>query len=471
MFGLDPFLTTLLVVCIIAACAFEFINGFHDTANAVATVIYTNSLKPTIAVIWSGLWNFLGVYVGGIAVAMGIVNLLPIEMLVDQNIYHSIAMILSLVLTAIIWNLWTWYFGIPCSSSHTLIGSIFGVGLAFMLIPGNRDVVLNWHKVEDIGLSLLISPVFGFGLAMFLMILLKKTLKDKRLFEEPPKDVPPPWWVRGILILTCTSVSFSHGSNDGQKGVGLIMIILISIVPTFFAIDHSRTPDQLNKDLTRIEFSMNKIGNSLEDDVNKAYSDKMLKMVVDIQNRIEGHNSFKTLEKESHFTIRKDMLQISKKYIAFLEDLDSEGKLKINHSEYKAVKSDIKKLAGYTQYSPWWVILMISTSLGLGTMVGWRRIVVTIGERIGKSHLTYAQGASAELVAASTIGVSTWLGLPVSTTHVLSSGVAGTMVAGKGLKNLRAKTVKSIAIAWLVTLPVTILLSGGLFLALYYLIG
>lgn len=471
MFGLDPLLTTLLIVCIVAACAFEFINGFHDTANAVATVIYTNSLKPTIAVIWSGLWNFLGVYVGGIAVAMGIVNLLPIEMLVDQNVYHSVAMIMSLVLTAIIWNLWTWYFGIPCSSSHTLIGSIFGVGLAFMLLPGNGDVALNWHKVEDIGLSLLISPIFGFGLAMFLMILLKKMIKDKRLFEEPPKDTPPPWWVRGVLILTCTSVSFSHGSNDGQKGVGLIMIILISIVPTFFAIDHSRTPAQLTSDLTRIEQSMMRVNASLVDDVDKAYSDKILKMVNEIQDKIEGKQKFVELEKESHFTIRKDMLHISKKYNAFLDDMDSEGKLKLNKSEYKDVKSDIKKLAGYTQYSPWWVILMISVSLGLGTMVGWRRIVVTIGEKIGKSHLTYAQGASAELVAASTIGISTWLGLPVSTTHVLSSGVAGTMVAGKGLKNLRAKTVKSIAIAWLVTLPVTILLSGGLFLALYYLIG
>jgi PiT family inorganic phosphate transporter len=296
-------------------------------------------------------------------------------------------------------------------------------------------------------------------------------LKDKRLFEEPPKDMPPPLWVRAVLILTCTSVSFSHGSNDGQKGVGLIMIILISIVPAFFAIDHSRTPAQLTSDLTRIEQSMMRVNASLVEDVDKAYSDKIIKMVNEIQDKIEGKQKFVELEKESHFTIRKDMLQISKKYNTFLDDMDSEGKLKLNRSEYKDVKSDIKKLAGYTQYSPWWVILMISVSLGLGTMVGWRRIVVTIGEKIGKSHLTYAQGASAELVAASTIGISTWLGLPVSTTHVLSSGVAGTMVAGKGLKNLRAKTVKSIAIAWLVTLPVTILLSGGLFLAMYYLIG
>lgn len=471
MFGLDPWLTTLLISCIVAACAFEFINGFHDTANAVATVIYTNSLKPTVAVIWSGLWNFLGVYVGGIAVAIGIINLLPTEILVDQNIYHSVAMILALVLTAIIWNLGTWYFGIPCSSSHTLIGSIFGVGISFMLMPGNRDVVLNWHKVEDIGLSLLISPFIGFGLALFLMIVLKKALKDKRLFEEPPLNAPPPWWVRLVLIITCTSVSFSHGSNDGQKGVGLLMIILISIVPIHFAIDHSRKPAELSADLQRIEYSMQKIHNSLTDEVDIAYYNKISKMVDDIQDKIKDKEHFNQLEKESHFTIRKDMLQISKKYNTYLDDLNSEGKLHLSKEEIKGIKADIKKMSSYTQYAPWWVILMISSSLGLGTMIGWRRIVVTIGERIGKSHLTYAQGASAEIIAASTIGISTFLGLPVSTTHVLSSGIAGTMVAGKGLKNLRAKTVKNIAIAWLVTLPVTIIMSGTIFLALYYMIG
>ena len=227
MFGLDLGLTILLIFCLLAACAFEFINGFHDTANAVATVIYTHSLKPNVAVIWSGIFNFFGVILGGIAVAMGIVNMLPLDALIDQNIYHGVAMILAIILTAIIWNLGTWYYGIPCSSSHTLIGSIFGVGLAYSLIPGVGHVALNWAKIGDMGLSLLISPIFGFGMAMLLMVIIRKFVHKKKLFREPGEKKAPPFWIRGILILTSASVSFAHGSNDGQKGVGLIMIILI----------------------------------------------------------------------------------------------------------------------------------------------------------------------------------------------------------------------------------------------------
>jgi PiT family inorganic phosphate transporter len=149
MLGLSTGLVFLLIVCLLFVCFFECINGFHDTANAVATVIYTNALKPRIAVIWSGIWNFLGVYTGGIAVAMGIVNLLPTDALVDQNMYHAISMIIALLLTAVLWNLGTWYFGIPCSSSHALIGSIFGVGVAYMLLPDAHNISMNWSKAMD----------------------------------------------------------------------------------------------------------------------------------------------------------------------------------------------------------------------------------------------------------------------------------------------------------------------------------
>ncbi len=249
MFDLSTGLFILLIICLLAACVFEFINGFHDTANAVATVIYTHSLKPQVAVIWSGIWNFIGVYFGGIAVAMGIINLLPLEALIDQNVYHNVAMILSLILTAVIWNLGTWYFGIPCSSSHTLIGSIFGVGIAFMFINPDGNIALNWGKVADAGLSLLISPIIGFVLAIMLMWVFKKILRKPKFFKEPPKDKAPPFWIRGILILTSTTVSFSHGSNDGQKGVGLVMIILIGLLPAYFALDPNRNPMSLEGNL------------------------------------------------------------------------------------------------------------------------------------------------------------------------------------------------------------------------------
>ncbi len=461
MFGLDSGLTILLLICLLAACAFEFINGFHDTANAVATVIYTNSLKPRIAVIWSGIWNVVGVYVGGVAVAMGIIALLPLEMLVDNNLYHNMAMIMALILTAIIWNLGTWYFGIPCSSSHTLLGSIFGVGLAFMFLPNEQNIILNWQKVEDVGLSLLISPLFGFGLAMFLMLLIKNIVKNKQALKAPPlKDSPPPFWIRTILILTCTSVSFSHGSNDGQKGVGLVMIILIAIAPAFFAIDKNKDSKQILNQVTAIHtlISGSDVSKmSMEDQI----STKVLSEHLDtFETKLSGILNYNNLSNATYFDIRKNILTISK----LTENFVKNNSHILSEVQKKSLETSAAQLRSTTEYVPDWVIIMIGLSLGIGTMVGWKQIVITIGEKIGKTHLTYAQGASAQLVAASTILASSAFGLPVSTTHVLSSGVAGTMVATNGLKNLRKKTIRNITIAWLITLPVTIILSGALFL-------
>ena len=466
MFDLTLGLSILLVVCLLAACIFEFINGFHDTANAVATVIYTRSLKPHTAVVWSGVWNFIGVYFGGIAVAMGIVNLLPLEALVDQNIHHNIAMVLALILTAIIWNIGTWYFGIPCSSSHTLIGSIFGVGIAFMFISESGDVALNWKKVADAGLSLLISPVFGFGLTFLLMMIFKRVIKKKKFFAEPDPVKKPPFWIRGILVLTCTSVSFSHGSNDGQKGVGLVMIILIAILPAYFAIDTTKSPLNMTGNVKLVEQFVGKVDTTM-------LQPKDLAMVNTVKTHIRELNTILAesytpagVPMEHRFEVRQHIITITRltDKIMNCEHCKDCSCVSLTKDEIKYVKSGMKELKSYTEFAPWWVILMISLSLGLGTMIGWKRIVVTIGEKIGKSHLSYAQGASAEMVAASTIGVSTLLGLPVSTTHVLSSGVAGSMVAQGGVKNLQYNTVKNILIAWLVTIPVTVVMSCGLFL-------
>jgi inorganic phosphate transporter, PiT family len=464
MFGLSYEMSVLLIICLIAACVFEFINGFHDTANAVATVIYTHSLKPHVAVMWSGFWNFVGVNVGGIAVAIGIINLLPTEALTDSNIYHNLSMIMALIFTAIIWNLGTWYLGIPCSSSHTLIGSIFGVGIAYMLLPGSQHIALNWTKVKDIGLSLLISPVIGFLLAMGLMSFLQAVVKNKVIFKEPPAKKAPPLWIRSILILTCTSVSFSHGSNDGQKGVGLIMIILIAIVPVRFALDHTKDPVKLQMNISTMQTMMTTMDStelSLSDRTDCRVINSGLDSLTAAFTRL---TAFRTMNRISSMNARRDILVVAKKSETLMKHLAENPVNSVNNKWIKRFRDQIKEMKTYTEYSPWWVILMISIALGLGTMVGWKRIVVTIGEKIGKTHLTYAQGASAELIAASTISISSWLGLPVSTTHVLSSGIAGSMVSGNGLKNLQKKTVASIGIAWLITLPVTILLSGLLFL-------
>lgn len=466
MFGLDTALFLLLFFCILCACAFEFVNGFHDTANAVATVIYTNSLKPNVAVVWSGFCNFLGVFAGGIGVAMGIVNLLPVELLIDQNVYHSVAMVLALLLSAIIWNLGTWYFGLPSSSSHTLIGSILGVGLAFTFMPENTtgESAVNWSKATEIGFSLLLSPLVGFGAAAILMFVLRRVTKDNEaevIFKEPKKNTPPPLWIRILLILTCTGVSFGHGSNDGQKGVGLVMLILIGIVPAYFAIDNSIDPKKLQPSLITISQTISKI-----DSANLSAPDR--KRLADIKKEIkelnvvvvDSVNGKGKIAETQKLNVRKDILLIANN----ITKIQDGGAANLSANDAKILSTEIKSLKKFTDYAPTWVLVMIALSLGMGTMIGWKRIVVTVGEKIGKQHLTYAQGASAELVAAITIALSTFLKLPVSTTHILSSGIAGSMVASKGIKNLQPKTVRNIALAWVLTLPVSIMLAATLFI-------
>lgn len=464
MFELDLPTSILLVVSLIAACTFEFVNGFHDTANAVATVIYTNSLKPWVAVIWSGFWNFLGVFAGGITVAVGIINLLPVETLVDQNIAHSLSMVMALLITAIFWNLLTWYFGIPCSSSHTLIGSILGVGIAYSLLPEATATAVNWGKAQEMGLSLLISPLFGFSMAIILMYVIrsltKKTETGDALFKEPKKNQPPPFWIRGILLLTCTLVSFFHGSNDGQKGVGLVMLILIGIVPAYFALDESFNPSTLSGSLARIEQVASSIDSTALSASDRQKLTASLIMNRELQQKVSHLQDVASIPKHERFLVRKDIMMMDRN----LNTIIKADVVKLSEVDKKSLKDHLKKVRKFTDYSPTWVILMISLSLGVGTMIGWKRIVKTVGEKIGKEHLTYAQGASAELVASSTIGISTWFGWPVSTTHVLSSGIAGSMVANKGVKNLQPETVRNILMAWFLTLPVVMIMAGTLFL-------
>ncbi len=464
MFELETSYAILLVLCLAAVCAFEFVNGFHDTANAVATVIYTHTLKPWVAVIWSGTWNFLGVFAGGITVAMGIVNLLPVETLVDQNIAHSISMVAALLITAIFWNLLTWYLGIPCSSSHTMIGSILGVGLAYSFLPEAAGEAVNWSKAQEIGISLLVSPLFGFSVTIILMYLIrvatKKTESGEALFKEPKKNAPPPLWIRGILFLTCTLVSFFHGSNDGQKGVGLVMLVLIGIVPAYFAINNDLDTTKLPASLTKIERVVTTIDSTTLSKGDRVKLSQVITMTHDLQNKFSLVNSAGSIPKEDKFVVRKDIMMVDR----HLKSLMKKDEVRLSEDDKKTLTSSMKEVRKVTDYSPTWVILMISLSLGVGTMIGWKRIVKTVGEKIGKEHLTYAQGASAEMVASITIGLSTNFGWPVSTTHVLSSGIAGSMVANKGVKNLQPDTVRNILLAWFLTLPVVMIMGGGLFL-------
>jgi phosphate/sulfate permease len=476
----------LLLLTLALALGFEAVNGFHDTANAVATVIYTKSLRPQPAVIWSGLMNFAGVMLGGMAVAFSIVHLLPVDLLVHINTGAGQAMVIALLLAAIAWNFGTWYMAIPASSSHTLIGAIMGVGLANSWLDGRFGAGVNWLKAGEIGLSLLISPLIGFVLAALLLLLFKRLVPSLSLHIPPPDELPPPWPVRAILLVTCTGVSFAHGSNDGQKGIGLIMLILIGLVPANFAINLNQSPEEFRA----VAEASRKIQGVLRDPevrrllaqsqpvVDRRRAD-LQKGVVDLpepagagdvdltsaesllgvlHSDLEGKNTPEDLKPEDRWDVRTKTLLIEQ----CLAKLQSRLGNELARDKAVILEEARAQLRSSIEYSPLWVIGVVALALGLGTMVGWKRIVVTVGEKIGKTHLTYSQGASAELVAMTTIGMADVWGMPVSTTQVLSSGVAGTMAANRS--GLEMSTIKSIALAWILTFPVAMALAAGLFL-------
>lgn len=451
---LSGYLVAVFILCILAVIGFEFVNGFHDTANAVATVIYTKALKPVHAIPWSGAWNFLGVFLGGVTVAMGILKLVPLDTLMTLPVSIGACLVLSVLLASIIWNLGTWYLGIPCSSSHTMIGAMIGAGLAFTWYYNGPGV--NWEKAEEIGLSLILSPIIGFGAAALLMLFLKHVTKSHALFHIPSgENDRPPILIRLLLITTCTLVSFFHGSNDGQKGVGLFMLILIAFLPARFAVNHAVPNDKVTAALNQTE---QVIGDKLHNNTDKK---AVLTKLVAAVNQAKASLAEKN-EKEvaKTYRYRKQVEGVVKDIRELLKD----NRVMLSGHEKEILTSAANELEHVTDFAPIWVIAIISFSLGLGTMIGWKRIVVTIGEKIGNEHLNYAQGATSEVVAASTIGLSTAFGLPVSTTHVLSSGIAGAMVASGGKGNLNNNTLKNIALAWVLTLPVSIILAMLLFM-------
>jgi PiT family inorganic phosphate transporter len=468
----------LLLIALLIALGFEFVNGFHDTANAVATVIYTRSLPAEFAVLWSGFFNFLGVLFSSGAVAFGIVSLLPVELILQVGSSAGFAMVFALLIAAIIWNLGTWYLGLPASSSHTMIGSIMGVGIANALMRGRDGTSgVDWSQAAGIGKALLLSPLFGFVLAAVLLFVLKTALAKATpaLFAEPKGDQPPPLWIRGILILTCTLVSFFHGSNDGQKGMGLIMLILIGTVPTAYALNRALPESQVAKfsqtsAAASAVISAKGAGHSIigdprpavtryvaEHHIDEGTYPSLAVLVKDIGDQVQKYGSLNKVPAEAVGNTRNDMY-LTSEAIRFLSK-DKENDLS---------KEDVAVLEAYkgsldsaTKFIPTWVKVAVAIALGLGTMIGWKRIVVTVGEKIGKTHLTYAQGAAAEITAAATIAAADGYGLPVSTTHVLSSGIAGTMAAnGSGLQ---LSTIRNIAMAWVLTLPAAMMLSGALY--------
>jgi inorganic phosphate transporter, PiT family len=473
-----PFI--LLGVALLIALGFEFVNGFHDTANAVATVIYTHSLPPNFAVVWSGFFNFLGVLLSSGAVAFGVISLLPVELILQVGSGAGFAMVFALLIAAIIWNLGTWWLGLPASSSHTLIGSIIGVGVANALMHGRDGTSgVDWGQATNVGYALLLSPVVGFVFSALLLLVLKRLVKNRELYDQPRDNNPPPAWIRGLLVLTCTGVSFAHGSNDGQKGMGLIMLILVGTLPTAFALNRAMPPDQTIQFVAVAQVAQGALTRSSAPDAGPAPTPAQARDIAatfvrtrefgpavvpavaalagTIAQQVSDSGSLAGLPHDAVANVRNDMYLASEA----LRRLDTSGAAKFDADARGKIGAFRKEIDDATKYIPTWVKVVVAIALGLGTMVGWKRIVITVGEKIGKTHLTYAQGASAEVVAMLTIGAADMWGLPVSTTHVLSSGVAGTMAAsGSGLQ---WGTLRNLALAWVLTLPAAMLLSGSLY--------
>jgi phosphate/sulfate permease len=562
----------LLGVALLIALGFEFVNGFHDTANAVATVIYTHSLDPNIAVVWSGLCNLCGVLVSSGAVAFSVITLLPVELILQVSYGAGFAMVFALLIAAIIWNLSTWWFGLPASSSHTMVGSIIGVGVANQLMNVHSGTSgVDWGQAGKVFEVLLISPIVGFVCAGALLLLSKffiltqwakhfAVLFDANhkkplwliptvaiagipgayiflwvapmvfglfgtpglavwqpikyftswnppagliatmvlvgiagwylvavfarivienadvLFSAPKGSTPPPWPIRALLIFTCSGVSFAHGSNDGQKGMGLIMLILIGTVPTAYALNHAVTAKDVQAFVTTSQAAdqvINKhadqtavMGADARATVTQYIATKQLQpdtmlalreLVNDLSNEVSIYKEYKSVPASQQTNVRNDMYVASEAIRLMLKS----GNPNFTKDETTALTKYEAQVNKATKFIPGWVKVAVALALGLGTMVGWKRIVVTVGEKIGKEHLTYAQGACAELVAMGTIMAADNFGLPVSTTHVLNSGVAGTMAANRS--GLQFSTIRNIAAAWVFTLPVAALLSGSLF--------
>jgi phosphate/sulfate permease len=430
---------------LLVAFGFEFINGFHDTANAVTTVIYTGTLKATPAVLYSGFCNFLGVLLGGTAVAFAIVNLLPVDLLIENSSARSVVMVISLLLAGMIWNLGTWWYGLPVSSSHTLIGSILGVGLANSLITRGDMSGVNWAKATEVGLSLLISPLIGFAAAGLLLLLMKRIFKNPNLYHPPGEGDNPPRWIRAVLLATCGGVSFAHGSNDGQKGMGLILLALVGFLPTYYALNVHQPglADELRGAAVSIEETVAK--------ESEAVAAKIRPDVDEIVTILEGKSSLLEVLPADRWKVRQSIFRLENTLRG--SNLPPETR--------KAVAAHHKQFVRAIEYVPLWVVVGVALALGIGTTIGYKRIVVTVAEKIGKTHLTYAQGAAAETIAAVTIGLADVFHMPVSTTQVLSSGVAGTMCANHS--GIQGATIKRIGLAWGLTLPAATLMSAAFF--------
>jgi inorganic phosphate transporter, PiT family len=349
-----------------------------------------------MSLVWSGMFNLFGVLLSTGAVAFGIVSLLPVELILQVGSGAGFAMVFALLIAAIIWNVGTWYFGLPASSSHTLIGSIIGVGITNALLRGRDGTSgVDWSQGSNIGKALLVSPLFGFALAAILLLVLKAVIRNAALYAEPKGDQPPPWWIRGILILTCTLVGFFHGSNDGQKGMGLIMLILIGTVPTAYALNRALPANQIERFISTSKAASgvieakaagyNVLGNPrpavtsyvAQHQITEGTFPSLAVLVRDISNQVVQYGSLAKVPAEAVGNTRNDMYLVSEAIRLLMKEKESD----LNKEDIATLNAYKGSLDNATKFIPGWVKIAVAVALGLGTMVGWKRIVVTVGEK------------------------------------------------------------------------------------------
>jgi PiT family inorganic phosphate transporter len=474
--NLDPtsaLAVALLIFALLMVIMFEATNGFHDAANAVATVIYSKSLRPAHAVVWSGVMNFLGVLLGGIAVAYAIVELLPAEVLSPPDGGPAVAMLVALFVAALVWNIGTWWLGLPNSSSHCLIGALMGVALGNAFARSRTlSEGVHWRQIGTVLEALALSPLLGFLFAGGLYVLMRKVIHEPQLYQ-PAGDRPPVWWMRAILIATCSGVSFAHGTNDGQKSIGLIMLTIIGLFPAAYALNPA--PGGSLGDIAGLMRAAQPLIRQYGDREKDAALAAAQSMVAPASAGKPGAGSaefepearvppgglefgLKSELAKRRASIRDDVYRV----IAQMRHVsDVPG---ASAAERQRANQIAKHLGATVEYAPLWVRALSAVCLGLGTMFGYRRIVTTLGERLGTVHLTPAQGGATEVVSTLLIGLAGFTGLPVSTTHIVTAGIGGTMI-GSGA-GLRYGMLSRIVLAWVFTLPITTLIAGALYVAL-----
>ncbi|TSA03883.1 MAG: anion permease [Methylococcus sp.] len=438
----------------------EAVNGFHDVANAIATVIYSRAMSPRSSVLMAAVFNFIGVLFGGTAVAFSMVYLLPTNMVTGINTMNEVSLFMAMIFTAVVWNFGTWWLGIPNSTTHAYIGSIIGISMADAFLMGQPVAdQINWGQGEKILMALIVSPIVGFLLGVIVLKIITWVAHDKGLYEPSKDDHRPSAAIRGILIAGAAGVSLLHGSNDGQKSIGLMMVALFGLFPAAYGLDPDRLAPEDYQHLVTVVQQVEDVRQAtavLSSESEGKASSEATPAVKELLNHLSLKQSGLQLSDDEAIKVRKEILAVHRQVAKQLKAPETRAKL--SQEQLTTLEGAHKELASFVEYVPIWVMVLSAMALGGGTLIGYKKIVTTLGEKIGSSKMNPAQGTAAQASAVMSIALADFGGLPVSTTHVLSSAVVGTVVGTQG-QQVNQKTIASIALTWVTTLPGTLLLS------------